>query len=101
MVDKVQCHRQARFYFKKNKIPNKKARTITESKHCCLGGYRSKTDTHHNNFNDFDCGFNVDQPGTGIVCDCGLFMCYQCIHKIELMVKENLVLSQNVPDYLK
>ena len=81
MADKVQCQRQPRFYFKKNQKPNKKARTITETKHCCLGGYRSKTDTHHNNFNDFDCGFNVDQPGSGIVCDCGLSMCYQCIHK--------------------
>ena len=83
MADKVQSQHQARFYFKDKNETQKEARTITVSKHYCLGGYRLKTNTNHNNFNNFDCGFNVDQPGTGIVCDCGLFMCYQCIHKIK------------------
>ena len=35
-----------------------------------------------------------------MVCNCGLFICYQCLHKIELMVINNRNLSQSVPQYL-
>lgn len=67
------------------------------SNRCCLGGFQSKTNTHNNNLNSFDCGSTIDQPETGIVCDCGLFMCYQYIQKIKIMVMDNLVLSLTVP----
>jgi len=70
------------------------------SNRCCLGGFQSKTNTHNNNLNSFDCGSTIDQEGMGMVCDCGLFICYQCLRKIELMVMNNQVLLQSVPEYL-
>ena len=87
--------------FCNKKGTKKKASTTAKPKHCCLGGYQSKTNSHQNNFYTFDCGFNADHTGTGFVCDCGLFTCYQCLRKIELMVTENVVLSQSIPEYLK
>ena len=65
-----------------------------------MGGHQSKTNTHHNNLYDFDCGSTIGQVGKGMVCDCGLFICYQYIHKIELMYINNQVLLESVPKYL-
>ena len=43
----------------------------------------------------------VDQPSKKrVLCDFGLFICYLCLQKIELMVKNNHVVFRNVPDYL-
>ena len=70
-----------------------------ELKRCCLGGQHSKTNTHHNNLYDFDCGSTIEQVGTGMVCNCGLYICYQCLRKIEKMY-ETTVMSDPVPEYL-
>ena len=81
-----QLHRQA--WMKSNNHKKRKAEYKTsEPKTCCLGGRHSKTHTNNNNMYDFDFGSTVTEEGSGMVCGCGLFVCYQCIRKIELMVK--------------
>mmetsp|Transcript_4984 Transcript_4984/g.10479 ORF Transcript_4984/g.10479 Transcript_4984/m.10479 type:complete len:163 (-) Transcript_4984:210-698(-) len=75
MPEQVQSPRQSKNASKNKKATKKTASTKAFLKQCCLGGNHSKTNTHHNNFNTFDCGFSVDQPGTGILCDCGLYSC--------------------------
>mmetsp|Transcript_13931 Transcript_13931/g.29238 ORF Transcript_13931/g.29238 Transcript_13931/m.29238 type:complete len:105 (+) Transcript_13931:544-858(+) len=73
-------------------------RTKTRPKRCCLGGHQSKTNTHNNNLYGFDCGSTIDQEGMGMVCNCGLFICYQCLRKIELMVINNQVMLDLCPN---
>ena len=94
-----QLHRQAWMKSKKNKKRKAEDKT-SEPKTCCLGGRHSKTHTNNNNLYGFDCGSTVEEEGAGMLCDCGLFICYQCLRKIELMVKNNQVVFQKVPDYL-
>ena len=100
MTNKTKWKRHGKYSSQKKMDTKNKNSTIVKSRHCCLGGYQSKTNSHHNNFNTFDCGINVGQPGRGIVCDCGTFTCYQCLRKIEIMVTEDQVLSLTVPEYL-
>ena len=73
----------------------------TRPKRCCLGGNHSKTNTHHNNLYEFDCGSTIEQVGTGtMVCNCGLVICYQCLRKIEQIYINNRVMLDLVPEYL-
>eukprot|EP00534_Pseudo-nitzschia_fraudulenta_P016259 CAMPEP_0201252128 /NCGR_PEP_ID=MMETSP0852-20130820/66745_1 /ASSEMBLY_ACC=CAM_ASM_000632 /TAXON_ID=183588 /ORGANISM="Pseudo-nitzschia fraudulenta, Strain WWA7" /LENGTH=314 /DNA_ID=CAMNT_0047551813 /DNA_START=1078 /DNA_END=2020 /DNA_ORIENTATION=- len=94
-AERIQQLRQAKRY-RKVEYPTKKKSISLRNKKCCLGGTQSKTDTHQKNLNYFDCG-SICRVHPGVVCTCGLFMCYKYLEKIKVFLTDH---NCRIPLYL-
>ena len=75
--ERIEEPRQAKRCRKVVEYPTKKKSVSSGKKKCCLGGRHSKTDTHQNNINHFDCG-SICGFYPGVICSCDIFMCNKC-----------------------